>query len=254
MFCRIYSFSYVFCLPWGSWGYDKQSSGSDGRIHLGYTHTYAKRSDVSKVCVNFYDVHGGDKPGGQKFQLPNGTNEIDVLKNGDNSIETNKFLVNGGSCFSQFEEPNFAIKKEQRIAGEATYTKAKLHAEVGQTVEYTITVDNTGNTTLKFGPLSDPKCTNIKPPGATELKSGESETFTCEHTLVAADKPIYTNVATIEGGGKEKPSEKVEVEVEEPNFRVEKLQRINGAFTKDRSSAKSATWSTTRSSSRTPAT
>ena len=62
----------------------------------------------------------------------------------------------------------------------------------------------------------------------TTVAIGGKETFTCEHKLVSADKPEYTNVATIEGGGKEKPSNKVVVEVEEPNFSIEKLQRISG--------------------------
>src|SRR5581483_11597569 len=55
--------------PWGSWGYDVNNG-------LGYSHTYAKLSDISNVCVNFYDVHGGGKVGDPKFQVPGGTNEI----------------------------------------------------------------------------------------------------------------------------------------------------------------------------------
>ena len=132
------------------------------------------------------------------------------------------------------EEPNFTIRKEQRIGSSGNYTTAKLSAEVGQTVDYLITVENTGNMALTFGPLTDAKCTNIQPSGSTKLALGAKESFTCEHKLVAGDKPEYTNVATIEGGGKEKPSNKVVVEVEEPNFSIEKLQRISGAFTKER--------------------
>ena len=45
------------------------------------------------------------------------------------------------------EHRNFEIKKEQRIAGEASFTTAKLSSEVGKKVEYMITVKNTGNTT-----------------------------------------------------------------------------------------------------------
>ena len=129
--------------------------------------------------------------------------------------------------------PNFTVKKEQRIKGEVGYTTAKLKAEVGQTVEYKITVSNTGGTTLKFGALKDAKCTNIQPSGETTLKAGESEAFTCEHVLSSADKPVYTNVATIEGGGKEKETPPVEVEVEEPGFSIHKEQKIagEGSFT-----------------------
>ena len=126
--------------------------------------------------------------------------------------------------------PNFTVKKEQRIKGEATYTTAKLKAEVGATIEYKITVSNTGGTTLKFGALKDAKCTNIQPAGETSLKAGESESFTCEHVLVEADSPIYTNVATIEGGGKEKETPPVEVEVE--NTRVSRSTRNSGLLVK----------------------
>jgi hypothetical protein len=74
--------------PWGSWGYTTS-----------YSHTYASRSDVSKVCVNYYDVHGGGT--GSKLQLVNGAKEITVDANGDNSIDTNAFdPSNGANCIS----------------------------------------------------------------------------------------------------------------------------------------------------------
>ncbi len=128
--------------------------------------------------------------------------------------------------------PNFTIKKEQRIKGEVAYTTAELFSEAGKTVEYKITVTNTGNTTLKFGALKDAKCTNIQPAGETTLKAGESESFTCEHLLVAADKPVYTNIATITGGGKEKESNTVLVKFKEehkPGFTITKFQEIRGS-------------------------
>jgi uncharacterized repeat protein (TIGR01451 family) len=86
--------------PWGSWGYEKNGG-------LGYSHTYLKtlpngQSGLpSKVCVNFYDVHGNNAG----RQAPGGTDEIDVDGNGngnhDNSIQTNDFNVNdGANCIS----------------------------------------------------------------------------------------------------------------------------------------------------------
>jgi hypothetical protein len=85
--------------PWGSWGYEKSSLGSDGNIHLGYSHIYRGRNFVPKsVCVNFYDVHGGGEATDASFQVPKNSDELDVLANGDNSIEENDFDVNGGSC------------------------------------------------------------------------------------------------------------------------------------------------------------
>src|SRR5262249_50096548 len=66
---------------------------------LGYSHHYASRADVTSVCANFYDVHGGGKFNSGKFQLVNGAKEITVNQNTDNSIQTNAFNPNqGGNC------------------------------------------------------------------------------------------------------------------------------------------------------------
>ena len=128
----------------------------------------------------------------------------------------------------ELPKPGFSIHKEQRIAGEAGFTSAKLVSEVGKKVEYKIVVTNTGNTTLKFGALKDAKCSNVLPAGETLLKAGEAETFTCEHTLVEADAPLYTNTGSIVGGTKEMTSNTVEVEVLVPRFTIKKEQRIKG--------------------------
>jgi hypothetical protein len=134
------------------------------------------------------------------------------------------------------EEPNFSIFKEQRIQGEGAFTKEPLTSEVAKKVEYRLIVTNTGNASIKFGALTDAKCTNIQPAGPTELKAGESETFTCEHVLVAPDKPEYTNTGLIEGAGKTKESNTVVVKIPAvppaEDFSVEKEQRITGEFTK----------------------
>ncbi|HTQ69491.1 MAG TPA: hypothetical protein VMI13_12455, partial [Solirubrobacteraceae bacterium] len=55
-----------------------------------------------------------------------------------------------GTPSGSVESPGFEVKKEQRIAGEGSFTSAPLSAEVGKKVEYKLTVKNTGNTTLKF--------------------------------------------------------------------------------------------------------
>ena len=146
------------------------------------------------------------------------------------------------------ESVSFSITKEQRIAGEHSYTTNKLTGDVGEKIEYKITVANTGGSTLNLGPLSDGACTNIYPSGGTVLKSKESETFTCEHVLGQTDKSPYTNAASIEGclksyeyqfpcghGYGQQPgspckintSNTVEVELS-PSFAVKKEQRIRG--------------------------
>src|SRR6266511_1051178 len=86
--------------PWGSWGYEKNGG-------LGYSHTYLKtlpngQSGLpTRVCANFYDVHGGGNAGSNNFQEPNNAKEITVDDNGDNSIQTNSFDdTNGANCIA----------------------------------------------------------------------------------------------------------------------------------------------------------
>ena len=53
-------------------------------------------------------------------------------------------------------EPSFTIEKQQRSKGELSYGAGELTGKFGQTVEYEITVKNTGNVALKFSALTDP--------------------------------------------------------------------------------------------------
>ena len=153
-----------------------------------------------------------------------------------------------GSCPGQSTE--FSIHKEQRFHGESSYTTSKLTGRVGQTVEYKITVENTGTVALHFTPLSDAHCSTLSPSGQTELAVGAKESFTCEHTLAKGDESPYVNVASIEGCSKtaekegyscghgygktpgtpckDKESNKVEVivEADQPEFAIHKEQRL----------------------------
>ena len=110
-------------------------------------------------------------------------------------------------------EPSFAIEKQQKIAGESSYTSGELTGKLGQAVEYKITVKNTGNLALKFTALKDSGCEGISPSGTTELAVGKEESFTCTHTLTAVGS--YTNEASIEGneGAGTKTSNKVVAKV-----------------------------------------
>jgi hypothetical protein len=108
-------------------------------------------------------------------------------------------------------EPGFSIVKKQKlepvvtpkIPGSGPYTTEVLHlGHVGQVVSYEITIVNTGNVTLKFGPLVDPKCENVTGgPGETEVQPGNSTVWHCSHTLTEADRTAgsYTNTATETG-------------------------------------------------------
>ena len=57
------------------------------------------------------------------------------------------------------------IHKEQRIGTSGSYTTEKLTGKLGQTVDYLITVENTGNVALHFMSLTDAHCTDIQPSG-----------------------------------------------------------------------------------------
>ena len=52
--------------------------------------------------------------------------------------------------------PSFTIEKTQEIKGSgAGFTKAPLTGKLGQTVDYDITVTNTGNVSLSLSGLTD---------------------------------------------------------------------------------------------------
>ena len=172
--------------------------------------------------------------------------------------------IEQGRSRRRTEQPEIAIHKEQRIGTSGGYTKEKLTGKVGQTVEYIVTVENTGNVALHFTSLTDANCSNIQPSGETELAGGAKETFTCEHTLVKGDESLYKNVAAIEGCSKQgekegvmcghgygktpgtsckfKESNTVEVvvEAETPEFTIHKEQRIgsSGSYTTEKLTAK----------------
>ncbi|MDQ1425131.1 MAG: large repetitive protein, partial [Acidimicrobiaceae bacterium] len=125
--------------PWGSWGYEKNAG-------LGYSHTYLASALPSKVCVNFYDVHGGGNAGDPKFQQPNNVNEITVDGNSDNSIETNMFnIADGMNCISLVTPP---VTTDIHNAAHQIVTAV----EAGSTVHDFITVSGpkSGNVTVDW--------------------------------------------------------------------------------------------------------
>jgi uncharacterized repeat protein (TIGR01451 family) len=130
------------------------------------------------------------------------------------------------------EEPEFTVEKLQAIKGSGNgFTTGELAGTAGQTVEYEIIVANMGNTTLSFSPLEDTNCTNISPAGETELAPGDSETFTCEHTLTTPGQ-IWSNEVTVQSGELSEDSNEVFVRtLEQPEFTIEKLQQIQGSDT-----------------------
>ena len=126
----------------------------------------------------------------------------------------------------------------------------------GQTVEYKVIVRNTGNVAIKFSALKDTGCEGISPSGATELAAGAEEIFTCSHKLAAVG--TYSNEASIEGneGTGTKTSNKVTATSPPNRPTRSKSSRARGESPTGwpKRPAPPASWSNTRSSSRTPAT
>ncbi len=152
------------------------------------------------------------------------TNEASIEGNeGTGTKTSNKVTINVAA------EPNFTIEKQQRIKGEVSYSPGEVSGEFGQTVEYKITVKNTGNLPLKFAALKDSGCEGISPSGTTELAAGKEESFTCTHVLAVG---ATTNEASIEGneGTGTKTSNKVTVKVA-VSYTIQKLQKLAGEGT-----------------------
>jgi hypothetical protein len=124
-------------------------------------------------------------------------------------------------------EPAYTIEKLQRIVGSVEpFTTAKLTAAAGETVEYEIIVENTGNVPLTLSSFSDPNCdagTITGGPGGMPIGVGGSTSFTC--TRVLSGGGTFVNVATVSGGGPTVPpmtleTNEVQVEVTTPGHPV----------------------------------
>ena len=174
-------------------------------------------------CTNF-------SPARASFELAPGAEQLytceHVLAEGDGPVyrnvataeSTKNEKASAEAEAEVAEHHEFEIKQEQRIAGEASFTTAKLSSEVTKKVEYKITVTNTGGAALTFSALKDFACTGVTPSAETTLESGQSESFTCEHTLAEGNEDPYGNAASITAGGVAKTSNSVEVEFIKPEW------------------------------------
>jgi hypothetical protein len=142
--------------------------------------------------------------------------------------------------------PSFTIEKLQEIAGSGKgFTTSSLTGAVGQTVDYQILVNNTGNEALNLSTPIDEHCDNgtlAGGPAEGLLVPAASTTYTCSRALPSEGQ--YANEATITGtpvGGAPitHTSNQVVVEVPPPHheapappgkvsFSIEKLQQVAG--------------------------
>jgi uncharacterized repeat protein (TIGR01451 family) len=126
-------------------------------------------------------------------------------------------------------EPSFTIEKLQEVAGSHTgFTAEELDGKTGQTVDYEVVVENTGNVPLTFDALADAGCEGVSPAGEVTVAVGGKQTYTCSHTLAGAGE--YPNEASIEDNyfQRAESNQVVVVVEEEPSFTIEKLQRVDG--------------------------
>lgn len=117
--------------PWGSWGY-QTGAGTNSKA---FTHTYRKvlttgldagKSGLpDRVCVNFYDVHGGGTTA-STLQLVKAASEITVDGNGDNSVQTNDFNVNDGDNCITLIQPTLITLATDASVGNPIHDTATL--------------------------------------------------------------------------------------------------------------------------------
>ena len=136
-------------------------------------------------------------------------------------------------------KPSFGIQKLQEIAGSSSgWTALELNAKVGQTVDYKITVSNTGNVSFTLSSFSDPNCdpgTLAGGPLGGSVAPGGQLVFTCSHLITGGGN--YSNTASAgatytEGGTEVHQSNTVVVKVAlEARLTLSKTQEIRGSGT-----------------------
>ncbi len=96
-------------------------------------------------------------------------------------------------------DPNFTLQAAQEISGsKAGFTTGELSATLGQTVDYQVTVRNTGNVPLRMSNFSDAGCAGLSGgPGAEELAPSHSSVFDCQRQI--SHSGTYLNQASLEG-------------------------------------------------------
>jgi|GEM_PF-4835846 len=143
--------------------------------------------------------------------------------------------------------PAITLVKLERDGNSGAFTHGPLTGDLGETIQYQMTVADTGNTPLQID-FSDPGCDPGTLAGPTvlsgtfnaatdTLSAGGELRYTCSHLLGAADASGYTNTASATGQPPSGPpvvaSDSVQAFANTPAIRVVKLQRdgSSGPFT-----------------------
>lgn len=143
--------------------------------------------------------------------------------------------------------PGISLVKLERDGASGPYVPGPIAGNVGDTIDYQMTVTNIGNTSLVIT-FSDPRCDagtlsapallsgTFDPATNTLSPNGELQ-YTCRHVLLVTDAPSFTNTAVVSGqppsGSPVSATSSVVATLNLPGITVVKLQRdgSSGAFT-----------------------
>jgi uncharacterized repeat protein (TIGR01451 family) len=170
-------------------------------------HTYASASDLSKLCVITYDVHGTSAQTqhngvytGTGVGVPNKAGEVTAGgsgHNGDNSVEKNQNTPLGNACVAATITPPPPPPPPPNAHPAISIVKDPSSQTIasGGTATFKITVTNTGDVTLTNVTVGDTLSPNCNRNVGT-LAAGASITYTCTKSNVTAG---FTNVAIATG-------------------------------------------------------
>jgi hypothetical protein len=167
--------------------------------------------------------------------------------NNNNGAASSCTDPNEQSTVSSTPTPGLSLIKLERDGATGSFTHGPLTGQPGDTIDYQMTVVNTGDTPLVIT-FSDPHCdagTLSAPkvldptfdPATSTLSPGGELQYTCSHVLLAGDAPQFTNTAIVTGQPPTGPAltrtDGVVALVATPAMTVQKLQRdgSSGSFT-----------------------
>jgi hypothetical protein len=141
--------------------------------------------------------------------------------------------------------PGISLIKLERDETAGSFVRGPITGNVGDTIDYQMTVINTGNTDLVItfsdqhcdvGTLSAPVIVRGTFDAASNtLSAGGELQYTCTHLLVLSDVPQFTNTASVSGQPPSGPpvsaSSSVVTVLNLPAMTVVKLQRDGGTGT-----------------------
>jgi hypothetical protein len=165
------------------------------------------------------------------------------------SVSTSCNDPNEQSTVQPAPAPGISLVKLERdgSSGSFTHGPPPITGNVGDTIDYQMTVINTGNTTLVIT-FTDPHCdsgtlsvptvlSGTFDPTTSTLSSGGELQYTCSHVLHTGDAPQFSNTASVSGKPPEGPpvsaTDTVVALLNTPGMSVTKLQRdgSSGTFT-----------------------